>query len=129
MEDNNGGAVAGSFTLSATLPNGKQLTFSGYVIQGEGDAEVNAKLDFASRAVERQRLIAEIPVLEATLQGKQDAIEQVTVQMHSLNAKLKKTGNDENQIGQHLVNLEHLKKQVVQGQDAIDKARKLAATA
>ena len=65
--DNDGGRVAGSYTLTAQLPNGKQLTLSGYILADDGVDDLNKRLDVAAQVVERQRLAAEVPELEAKL--------------------------------------------------------------
>ena len=67
--NNDGGAVAGSFTLNTQMPNGQTMTFSGYVLQGESVAEINEKMDVAMMVVSRQRTFAELPELEAKLDG------------------------------------------------------------
>jgi len=121
--DNNLGAVAGSFTLSAQLCNGKQLTFSGYVLQGETESEVNAKLDLACKVVDRQRMFSEIPELEAKLDGHRSAHEQISDILSGLAAKTKRSSTEEQTMNTHKVNLKRLEKEIERGTEAIIEAK------
>jgi len=121
--DNNLGAVAGSFTLSAQLCNGKQLTFSGYVLQGETESEVNAKLDLACKVVDRQRMFSEIPELEAKLDGHRSAHDQITDILSDLVKKEKPNSQEKQMINTHTVNLKNIKREIERGTKAIIEAK------
>jgi len=122
--DNNGGAVAGSFTMSAQMPNGKSLTFSGYILQGEVLADINEKLDVASAVVERQRLAAEIPVLEKTMEQQIKAKGQVEAIVEELSGKDRPTTQDKQQLKTMQVNLRSIDDDIRKGEIAISDARR-----
>ena len=122
--DNNGGAVAGSFTMSAQLPNGKSLTFSGYILQGEVLADINEKLDIASAVVERQRLAAEIPVLEKTMEQQIKNKSQVESIVEELSGKMHQTTQDKQQLKTMQVNLRSIDDDIRKGEIAISDARR-----
>lgn len=132
--NNDGGAVAGSFNFSAQLPNGKSLTFSGYVLAGESMAEIDFKLDMAAAAVERQRLIAEVPELEAKLQQYMDARQSHSDVLAEAIAKMPTAKNKGEQaqlevsINTHRVNITKIDREIARGQEALSKSRALAST-
>ena len=125
--DNNGGAVAGSFTMSAQMPNGKSLTFSGYILQGEVLADINEKLDVASAVVERQRLASEIPVLEKTMEQQTKARGQVEAIIGELSGKEKLTSQEKQQLNTMRVNLKSIDDDIRKGEVAISDARRQLA--
>lgn len=125
--DNNGGAVAGSFSLSAQLPNGKSLTFSGYVLQAESESDVHMKIDLAVRAVERQRLIAEVPELEARLEQMLDAKAQMEAILQTTSQLAKLSSQEKSNVNTAKVNLGKLERDIARGTAAIQKARDAAA--
>jgi septal ring factor EnvC (AmiA/AmiB activator) len=125
--DNNSGAVAGSFTLSAQLPNGKSLTFSGYVLQGESRVDIDTKLDVAALVVERQRLAAEVPELEKKLEQYVQAREQVETIIAELTAHEKLTSTQKQQLNTMRVNLKKIDGDIEKGKAAIAEAKKATA--
>ena len=131
--NNNDGAVAGSFNFSAQLPNGKSLTYSGYILAGEAMSMIDFKLDMAAAAVERQRLIAEVPELEAKLQqyidARQSHADVLAEAISKLpNAKNKgETAQLEVSINTHRVNIAKIDREIARGQEALSKSRDLAS--
>ena len=125
--DNAGGTVAGSFNLSAQMPNGKSMTFSGYVLQGETLAEINAKIDLAMQAVERQRLAAEIPELEKKLEQTESAKSQVETIIKDLGTKERLTSMEKQQLNTMRVNLAQIDADIRRGEIAIANARRQTA--
>ena len=139
LGNNDGGAVAGSFNFAAQLPNGKSLTFSGYILQGEKIDAIHQKLDLAAAVVERQRRIAEIPELEAKLDQTMLAMRQAqdivrdTAKRHeelagkerlSTSEKVQVEKFDE-QMSAHKGNIDRLEFQVAKGRLAIAEAKAL----
>lgn len=61
-------AVMGNFQLTATLPQGKTITVSGYVFEGEAAESLSQRLDLLHDVIDRQRTRAEIPELEVKLE-------------------------------------------------------------
>ena len=121
---NAAGAVAGSFTLSAQMPNGKSLTFSGYVLQGEAVADVNAKLDLAASVVERQRLAAEIPVLEKALEQQIKAKAQFEGIVEELGGKERLSTTEREKQNAMRINLKAIDDEIRRGEIAIADARR-----
>lgn len=133
LGNNNDGLVTGTFTFNAQLPNGKTLSMSGYLAQGEDRESINLKMDTCAQAIDRQRLIAEVPELEAKLQQMEDALEQMTVIMMSVESSQKKgaklTSAQKTQMDAFAVNIPKVKKDIERGQAAVAHAREMAAKA
>lgn len=128
MGDNDNGRVAGSFTFQAQMPNGKSLSFSGYVLAGSSIEEVNKHLDMAATVVERQRLAAEIPELEKKLEQTEIARSQVETIIVDLSTREKVTSQDKQQLNTMRINRKKLEDDIARGRAAIQDARqKLAA--
>lgn len=125
--DNDAGRVAGSFTFQAQMPNGKSLSFSGYVLAGQTPEEVNRHLDMAAAVVERQRLAAEIPTLETKLIQTEDTRRQLIEIISELSSKERPTSQEKNHLNTHRVNLQNVERQIVAGQEAIAEARRSLA--
>ncbi len=66
--------IAGSFNLQTQMPNGRGLTMSGYVYQGESVEQINERLDVFTAVLERQRAIAELPEFQKKVRELEDAI-------------------------------------------------------
>jgi hypothetical protein len=137
MGNNDNGAVAGSFNYAAQMPNGKSLTFSGYILQGESIADIHAKVDLAEKVVERQRRIAEIPELEAKLDQQLQAMRQAqdivkdAARRHgemigkdrlTTAEKLQVEKYDE-QVAAHQSNIAHLETSIAKGKLAVAEAK------
>lgn len=126
-QDNDGGRVAGSFTFNSQLPNGKSLSFSGYVLAGDGIDEVNQRLDVAVQCVERQRLAAEIPELEAKLAQTEKAKVQVETIIEDIAGKNKPSPQERQTLNTMKVNLKNLDDDIRRGEIAIASARRALA--
>ena len=139
MGDNDKGAVAGSFNFAAQMPNGKSLTFSGYILQGESIQDIHAKVDLAEQVVERQRRIAEIPELEAKLDQQLQAMRQAqdiikdSARRHAeMIGKDRLTTSEKVQIEKydemmaaHQSNINHLETSIAKGRLAVAEAKAL----
>lgn len=66
--------VLGNFTIQAQAPMGKTFTVSGYIYANDGKDEVNRQIDLLHDVIDRQRLKAEIPELEARLEQREQAL-------------------------------------------------------
>jgi len=124
--DNDGGRVAGSYTLTAQLPNGKQLTLSGYVLADDGVDDLNKRLDVAASVVERQRIAAEVPELEAKLSQRQDQLRQMETIIEELSAKDKLNSREGETLRTMRTNLKIVHDDIDAGKAAIAKAKKIA---
>ena len=72
-----GVAVTGNFTISAQLPQGKQVSFQGYLYEGESIESVNQRVDLLHDAIDRQRTRAEIPELEVILENSIKRLDEI----------------------------------------------------
>jgi seryl-tRNA synthetase len=126
-EDNDGGRVAGSYTMQAQLPNGKSLTFSGYVLASDTVDDVHKRLDVAAQVVERQRLAAEIPELEKKLEQVEKAKKQVETIIEDLGGKDRLSSQEKQQLNTMRVNLKSLDDEIRRGQIAIADATRATA--
>src|SRR5690348_12123839 len=63
-----GALTTGNFTLQAQMPMGKTITVSGYIYSTSTLEAINKQVDLLHDVVDRQRLRAEIPELEAKLE-------------------------------------------------------------
>ena len=72
-----GALVLGNFTIQAQAPMGKTFTVSGYIYAGDGKDEVNAQIDLLHDVIDRQRLKAELPELEARLEQRMQAMNDI----------------------------------------------------
>jgi hypothetical protein len=70
-------AVTGNFTLSATLPQGKSISFSGYLYDGESIESINGRVDLLHDSLDRQRTRAEIPELELVLENSIKRLDEI----------------------------------------------------
>ncbi|VWB67385.1 hypothetical protein [Burkholderia lata] len=60
--------VIGNFTITLPAPNQAQLSASGYLVEGEDKASLDARMDTVREALQRQQRMLEIPVLEAHIE-------------------------------------------------------------
>ena len=72
-----GALVLGNFTIQAQAPMGKTFTVSGYIYAGDGKEEVNTQIDLLHDVIDRQRLKAELPELEARLEQRMQAMNDI----------------------------------------------------
>ena len=97
-----GVAVTGNFTIQATLPQGKQVTFSGYLYEGESIESVNQRVDLLHDAIDRQRTRAEIPELEVILESSIRRLDEIKQHYAVILDKKQKSGKVSTQEKQAL---------------------------
>lgn len=122
--------IFGNFNLQAQLPNGRSITISGYVFEGESVESLNDRLDQMQESIERQRARCELPELEAKLEmlDKQmrdylehlEGIEQKSKTAQTLSSQEKMT------LSQRKVNMDRFKREAEKGQEAIVVAKRKA---
>jgi chromosome segregation ATPase len=113
-------AVTGNFTLTATLPQGKSINFSGYMYSGESIESVNQRLDLLSEAMERQRLRAEIPELEMK---REHYISQFKAMKGHMQSLVDKQNDGKNLTSKEKLDLKNMQDNVVKAQEEIDKGQ------
>jgi hypothetical protein len=130
LGDNNGSVpVSGSFAINAQLPDGMSINFSGYVLQGEGSLDLNMKVDMGMAMIKRQRLIAEVPILETKLKQLEEAKMQTTAILKDLASQSKLTTVQKQHEAAHKTNLEKINRDIVEGIEAVARAKHAAAEA
>lgn len=82
-----GEMVTGNFTIQAQMPMGKSLTMSGYIYSHNSVESVNAQVDLMTDVIDRQRIRAEIPELEAKLDQRFIQLKQLRDHMAGLESK------------------------------------------
>ena len=112
--------VTGNFSLTATLPQGKQMTISGYLYDGESFESVNEKVDLLSDVIERQRQRAEIPELELKREHLIRQFEAFKDHLVALEAK-KRAGKK--LTGQEQLALENIQNNIAKVQEDIEKGQ------
>lgn len=121
----------GSFQLSAELPNKRGIGCTISILQGEDLASINAKLDLAQTAIERQRYRCEVPELEAARDQRLKAMEQAREVLADLedrqNRNEKLTSNDIMTIRNLRTNLAKAKEDLEKGDAAIVEAKHKAS--
>ena len=126
--DNDGGRVAGSYTFQAQLGEGKTLSFSGYILAEDDEESANKRLDMAAKVVQRQREIAEIPMLEAKLKGITEHREYLIRTVEDLQAKQKPLTSQEKMTLQNATqNIKKHERDIDEGRATIEKMRTLLA--
>lgn len=121
----------GTFQLSAELPNKRGIGCSISVLQGETLEDINAKLDLAQAAIERQRTRCEIPELEAARDQRLKALEQARAVLSDLESRQrngeKLSSNDLMTIRNLRTNIEKAKEDIEKGDAAIVEAKHKAS--
>lgn len=118
--------VAGSFQYAAQLPNGKSLSFSGYIVEGDTLADINMKMDVAAEAIERQRMKAEVPELESKLDNLKHTLTQVNTIIEDLSSGRKLSSQEQQQLNTMKVNRKSIEAQIDEGTAAVARAKKVA---
>lgn len=118
--DTSTSAVTGSFTINATLPQGKSVNFTGYLYDGESIESVNRRLDLLSEAIERQRLRAEIPELEMK---REHYISQFKAMKDHMQGLVDKQNDGAKLTPKEKLDLKNMQDNVVKAQEEIDKGK------
>jgi predicted nucleic acid-binding Zn-ribbon protein len=69
--------VIGNFSITLPAPNQAQLSASGYLVEGEDKASLDARMDTVREALQRQQRMLEIPVLEAHIEQYEKARDDI----------------------------------------------------
>ncbi len=111
--------VMGNFQLAAQLPNGRNITMSGYLVSGESMESLNERLDMVQAVMERQRVRCEIPVLEGARDQLLQAIRDSEGALSSLEDRQLKGAK---MTSQEKLNMNNLKTSIKSLQDRLPKA-------
>ena len=122
-----GAAITGNYQLTAQLPQGKTISFSGYIYEGQDIAALNAEIDIVHDAMDRQRTRAEIPELELVLESKLKRLEETKTHYLALANKIesgaKLTSQEKSAIDVRDINLASLVEDIDKGREKIAAAR------
>ena len=99
-------AVTGNFSLQAQLPNGKSFSVQGYIYDTESIESLTQRIDLLHDVVDRQRLRAEIPELEAKRDQMIKQLDQMKEHMSGLERKKNDGGKLSSQEKLALANIQ-----------------------
>ncbi|PXX15852.1 hypothetical protein C7399_109187 [Paraburkholderia tropica] len=125
--------VIGNFSITLPAPNQAQLSASGYLVEGEDKASLDARMDTVREALQRQQRLLEIPVLEAHIEQWQKAHDDMSHAYADLlerNNKRKKGDKEAKALtSQEQQSLSNAPTQIKGIQAELEKARKKIADA
>src|SRR5258708_36275116 len=122
-------AITGQFTLNAQLAgnSGRAMSVLGYIYDGESQESLNDRLDVIQEIIERQRLRAEIPELEAKREQMIKGMNQAREVLADLEDRQK---NGQSLSSQERMNLKNMKvniakvdEEITKGEEAIKEAK------
>jgi hypothetical protein len=123
-----GELTTGSFTLQAQMPGGKTVTMSGYIYASNTLDAVNKQVDFMHDVLDRQRVRAEIPELEAKLDQRNVALGNLKDAMAGLEKKRDNGGKlssaEKKMIDDMNTNIFRVIEDIKKGEEAIATAKK-----
>lgn len=122
-------AVTGNFQIGANLPNGKTLSISGYIYDGESRESLDARLDVLGAVVDRQRTIAEIPELELKHAAGIARLDEMRAHYAALLQKKDKaaktlSSQEKSALDVMDINVGHQLKEIEKGRVAIEEAKR-----
>lgn len=125
--------VIGNFSITLPAPNQAQLSASGYLVEGEDKASLDARMDTVREALQRQQRMLEIPVLEAHIEQWEKARDDVARAYADLlerqNAKSAGKAGSKALSSQEQANLKNAPQQLKGIEAELEKARKKIADA
>jgi len=125
--------VIGNFSITLPAPNQAQLSASGYLVEGEDKASLDARMDTVREALQRQQRLLEIPVLEAHIEQWQKAHDDVARAYADLlersNARSSSKAGAKSLSSQEQTNLKNYPTQLKGIEAELEKARKKIADA
>ena len=113
-------AITGNFTLNAQLAgaSGRSIAVAGYIYEGESQESLNARLDILQEVIERQKIRAEIPELEAKREQMVKGLDQAREILADLEERRKK---GERLSSQELLNVQNIRVNIAKVSTEIDK--------
>lgn len=123
----------GNFNLTAQLAgsSGKSVQMAGYIYSDDDEAALNQRLDLYQRVIERQRLQAEIPELEAKREQMEKGMMQAQEVLNDLEARQKSGAQLSSQERMNMTNMRtniaKVREEIDKGAEAIQEAKRKAA--
>jgi hypothetical protein len=122
-----GDMTTGSFTIQAQMPMGKSITVSGYIYSKNTADEISKQVDMLHDVVDRQRLRAEIPELEAKRDQRVAGLETMKDVLASLQTKQegggKLSSSERKQIDDMTISIRRIYEDLEKGNAAIEEAK------
>jgi hypothetical protein len=122
-----GDMTTGSFTIQAQMPMGKSITVSGYIYSKNTADEISKQVDMLHDVVDRQRLRAEIPELEAKRDQRVAGLETMKDVLASLQTKQESGGklssSERKQIDDMTISIRRIYEDLEKGNAAIEEAK------
>lgn len=122
-----GALVTGNFTITATMPQGKNINVCGYLYEGESVESVNDRVNVFHDIVDFQRTRSEIPELQLKLEGSIKRLEEIKGHYSVLLDKQNKGGKITSQEKQALsvmdINVKKHLEDIEDGKKVIAEAR------
>src|SRR5262249_1688073 len=116
--------------LTAELPNKRGIGFTVSILKGEDLDSINAKLDLAQDAIERQRSRCEIPELEAKRDQMMKGLDEAREVLADLEGRRQKgeqlSSQERQNINNLRVNIQKVQEEIEKGAEAIQEAKRKA---
>lgn len=125
-------AITGQFSLTAQLAgnSGRTMGITGYIYDGESLESLNSRLDMLQEVIERQRVRAEIPELEAKREQMIKGMQQAREILSDFETRVKNGDSLSSQERMNMknmrVNIAKVTEEIDKGAEAIQEAKKKA---
>lgn len=121
-----GALVTGNFTINATMPNGKNISVSGYAYDGESLESLNKRISLFDAAVDYQRKRSEVGELKLKLNASVHRLDDIRTHYGVILAKKssgkKLTAQESQALDVMDLNILKHNEDILEGQKAIDEA-------
>lgn len=124
-------AVTGNFNLTATLgASGRTMQMAGYIYDGESQESVEGRVAILRSIMEKEKILAEIPEIEAKREQMIRGMEQAREILTDLEDRAKRgehlSSQERLNIGNMRTNIKKVKEEIDRGTDAIAEHKKKA---
>ncbi len=123
-----GTVTTGNFTIQAQLPMGKTITLSGYIYAHNTLDAINKQVDLYHDVIDRQRVRAEIPELEAKLDQKHGMLmnfkDSIDGLIRKKEAGQKLTSQEKQAVENMNISITRAQEDIAKGEKAVLEAKK-----
>ena len=127
-----GELVTGNYTLQGAMPMGKSITMSGYIYASNTNEGINRQIDMMHDILDRQRLRAEIPELEAKMDQRMAGMRNMKDALEELQSKKvaggKLSSAQKKMVDDMITSIKVVSKDIDKGLMAIQEAKKKTGT-
>lgn len=125
-----GELVTGNYTIQGAMPMGKSITMSGYIYASNTVEGINKQIDTMHDVMDRQRLRAEIPELEAKMDQRMAGMRNMKDALEALQAKkvggAKLSSAEKKMVDDMITSIRVVSQDIDKGLIAIEDAKKKA---